>query len=176
MLKALPLYCSREFSWLVTCLRQLTVGFSRWGSGFSPRAFHVEIVVNKVVLGQVFVPVRRCFPASYHCTNAPHSLNVSSQGWATGLVDVPFTQKLFLQRYSLCRGGNDNEWLRVKKNNRPEFLQIPHFYGTTKLIARILLHQTLSWMYWIWFIFAGCLSIICVDISQFSKMLEFQIV
>ena len=176
MLNALPLYFDSEFSWLITCFRLLTVGFSRWGSGFSPKAFHVEIVVNNVALRQVFVPVRRCFPASYHCTSATHLLNVSSQGWATSLVDVPFTQKLFLQRYSLCRGGNDSEWLRMKKNSRSEFLQIPHVYGTTKLIAMILLHHTFSWTYWIWFIVAGCLSIICANISQLSKMLGLQIV
>jgi len=177
VLNALPLYSS-EFSRLVTCLRQLTVGFSRWGPGFSPKAFHTKIVVNKLALGQVFVPVRRYFPASYHCTNAPHSLNLSSQGWATSLVDVPFTQKLFLQRYSLCRGGNDNEWLRVKKNSRSEFLQIPHFCGTTKVIARILLHHTLSWTYWSCFasqILKFCWPCISVYLSHYLTNLMHKI-
>ena len=55
----------------VPWLRQLVAGLSP--PGFDPRSVHVRCVVDRMALGQVFLPVLQFFPCKYRTTCAPHS-------------------------------------------------------------------------------------------------------
>jgi hypothetical protein len=71
---------------------QSLTGFSPRRSGFAPRAVHVEFVVDKVVLGQVFMQVLQ-----FSLVNIiPPMLHVSCiiWGWTMGILTaaVPETQ------------------------------------------------------------------------------------
>jgi hypothetical protein len=44
---------------------------SRRRPGFDPGSVHVEFVVDKVALGQVFPPSSSFFPCQFHSTGAP---------------------------------------------------------------------------------------------------------
>jgi len=51
----------------VTWLRRVVAGLSQRRHGFVPKTVHVRFVVDKAVLGQVFLSVLRFFPSvSFH--------------------------------------------------------------------------------------------------------------
>jgi len=53
-----------SFFQAVPQLRQLVTSLSTKGPWFDPRLIHVESVVDKVTLDQVFLRMRRAFPVS----------------------------------------------------------------------------------------------------------------
>jgi hypothetical protein len=53
------------FTVAVPWLRRLVAGFSPRRSGFDPGSVHVEFVVDKVALGQVFLRVLRFSPVNF---------------------------------------------------------------------------------------------------------------
>jgi hypothetical protein len=58
---------------------RLVSGLSLRRSGFAPGSIHVEFVVNKVALGQVFLLSSSVFSCQYHSTMVLHA-NVSPGG------------------------------------------------------------------------------------------------
>jgi hypothetical protein len=55
----------------VPWLRRLVASLPPRRPGFFPRSFHVGFVVDKVALGQVFLPSTSVFPCQFHSTVAP---------------------------------------------------------------------------------------------------------
>jgi len=55
----------------------LDASFLSWRSKFNPMAFHVEFMVNKVALGQVFLCVLQFPPADYSVNFSYSSFTVS---------------------------------------------------------------------------------------------------
>jgi len=56
------------FAWLC-CLRWLVTGLWLWGPRFNPRSAHMGFMVNKVVLGQLFL-----WTLQFSLTSTIHSL------------------------------------------------------------------------------------------------------
>jgi hypothetical protein len=52
-------------------LRRLVAYLSPRRPGFFPRSVHVGFVVDKVALGQVFLPSTSVFPCQFHSTGSP---------------------------------------------------------------------------------------------------------
>jgi hypothetical protein len=55
----------------VPCLKRLAAGLSPRRPGFDPGSVHVEFVVDKLALGQVFSPSTSVFSCQFHSTGVP---------------------------------------------------------------------------------------------------------
>jgi hypothetical protein len=88
-----PTYFSIFPSMAVPWLRRLVASLSPWRPGFDIRSVHVEFVVDKVALGQVFPPSTSVFPCQFHSTGTPlhgkiKKKSFSSQGCTISLKAV----------------------------------------------------------------------------------------
>jgi len=65
-----PLLSATVIYQTVPWLRQLFASLSPWRPGFNPRSVQVGFLVERVTLGQVFVPVLQFFHRQYDFTSA----------------------------------------------------------------------------------------------------------
>jgi hypothetical protein len=89
----------------VPYVKRLVAGFSFWRPRFVLRAVHVEFVVDRVALRQVFLRVLRFSPASiiHHCSIFTH---VSCGGWTM----CPLVASVPWRQFSpLCNSNNNNK-------------------------------------------------------------------
>jgi hypothetical protein len=64
-----PLLSATVIYQAMPLLRQLVTSLSPQGPGFNPRSVHVGFLVERVTMGQVFVPVLQFFHVQYDFTN-----------------------------------------------------------------------------------------------------------
>jgi hypothetical protein len=71
-------------------VRQFVTGLLPPRPGFMPGSFRVRFMVDKVTLGQVFLPSYLVFHCQYHSAVALHTL-ILSGGWTIGLLVAAVT-------------------------------------------------------------------------------------
>jgi hypothetical protein len=78
-------------------LSQIVAGFTVWSLRFSLKAVHVESLVKKTVLEQVFLWLLWFSPVSNHSTNAPYTsiFILIFRAWKFVLFEVPVARNSF---------------------------------------------------------------------------------